>query len=742
MKQRFFAYLLIILIGLQAPSFVIGASIKEPQYIHKIDSILVKYKQHPTVLKVKIKTGETVDQAISFYKNNPTVEYVEPNYIYSASLIPSDTHYTNQWYLKRIRAAEAWNFNSASPAVVIAVIDSGVQINHPDLAANIWRNPSEVENKKDDDRNGLIDDVNGWDFVNNTADPSPKFKPGFTEAGVLHGTIIAGIAAAVGNNDLGVTGVTWNAQIMSLKALDDAGNGDTATVVKAIDYAISKGANIINLSFVGFSYSQSLKDALQRAADAEVVVVAPAGNEESAGHGVNLNKKPIYPACYKDNNNKALVIGVAATDALDQKAVFSGYGNECITLSAPGISAYTTAVYAPGIYLPGKSFNQYYDGYWSGTSVAVPMVSGALALVQGANPTLSPWQSVQKLIDSTDDINALNPEYENQLGKGRLNVLAAVSSATAPLRAKLPRLVIAPVSKQEPFVKILDLNGIQVGEFLAYDRSHKDGVTLAAGDFDNDGNDEIVTAPGGGLEADIKIFDKDGNFLSHFLAYPASYKGGVNLAVADLNSDGKYEIITVPASGMQSEVKIFTSEGKLIKSFLAYPASFNGGASVAVGNVMGGSALEIVVGTGKSGVPQVKVFSESGVLLSDFLADKKDAATGLRVALLDIDNNVRRRQSEILISKQSNSTVAITTDFRGNIRREWPMYSSSFKGDVKAITADLNYDGIKEIVAFPGSGGGPHVRIFDHLGNFKNSFYAYSPDFDGGVNVAAFYIQP
>jgi len=742
MKQRFFVYILIVLIGLQAPSFVMGASINEPIQTKKVDSIMVKYRQQSSAINISLTGGESVDKALARYSKNPAVEYAEPNYIYHASLIPSDTHYTNQWYLKRIRASEAWNYSSASPAVVIAVIDSGVQINHPDLAANIWKNPKEVDNKKDDDKNGLVDDIYGWDFINNVADPSPKFKPGFTEAGVLHGTIIAGLAAAVGNNEQGVTGVTWSAQIMSLKALDDAGNGDTATVVKAIDYAVAKGANIINLSFVGFSYSQSLKDALQRAADAEVIVVAPAGNEESAGHGVNLNKKPIYPACYKDNKNKPLVIGVAATDALDQKAVFSGYGNECIALSAPGISAYTTSVYAPGIYLPGKSFNQYYDGYWSGTSVAVPMVSGALALVQGANPTLSPLQSVQKLINSTDDINALNPEYINQLGKGRLNVLAAVSSATAPLRSKLPRLVIAPVSRHEPFVKILDANGLQVGEFLAYDRSHKGGVTLAAGDFDNDGNDEIITAPASDLEADIKIFDKDGTFLRHFLAYPATYRGGVNLAVADLNSDGKYEIITAPASGIQSEIKIFTSEGKFINSFLAYPASFKGGASVAVGNVMGGSALEIVVGTGKSGVPQIKIFSESGVLLGDFLADKKDAATGLRVALLDIDNNVRRRQSEILISKQSESTKAMITDFRGNIRREWLMYSPSFKGDVKSITADLNHDGVKEIISFPGVGGGPHVRIFDHLGNFKNSFYAYSPDFEGGVNVAAFYIQP
>lgn len=741
--KKIILLLVIIGMGFQAPVFVFGASSDvNDKPIQEANSILVKYKNNKNVVKVILQKQEKIDQVIKRYSKDVRVEYVEPNFTYQASLVPNDTHYTNQWYLRRIKAPEAWSFKSSSPAVVIAIIDSGVQIQHPDIQPNLWSNAGEIENnRKDDDGNGLVDDRYGWDFVNNVPDPSPKFKKGFTEAGVLHGTIVAGIAAASGNNNEGVTGISWKSKIMSLKALDDTGNGDTASVAKAIDYAVAKGANIINLSFVGFSYSRTLKEAIERAVNADVIVVAPAGNEESAGHGVNLNSKPIYPACYKDDKKKSLVVGVAATDAIDQKAFFSGYGNDCISLSAPGVSFYSTSVYAPNQLLPGKIFNEYYDGYWSGTSVAVPVVSGALALIQGANPLLSTSQSIQKLLETTDDINALNPDYSGQLGRGRINLFAAVSAATASLKTKEARIIIAPAGKIEPFVKITNQSGIMIDEFLAYDRSYKGGINVASGDMNNDGDDEIITAPSSGLESDIKIFDKDGKFISHFLAYPASFKGGVNIAVADLNSDGKYEIITAPASGRQSDIKIFTGEGKFLRSFLAYPASFKGGASVAVGDVMGSSTPEIVVGSGKTGIPQVKVFSDSGKLLSNFLVDKPNAATGLRVAVLDIDGNVRRRQGEILVTRQSGSPKALITDFKGNVRRQWMAYGASFTGDVKTITADLNADGLKEIIAYPGAGGGPHLRIFNHLGNFIHSFYAYPSDFNGGVNAAVLYIK-
>ncbi len=250
------------------------------------DEVLVKFKNINNLSVIKITPGNDFQQILKFYQNLPEVELAEPNYIYRASIIPSDTYFNNQWYLQKIKAVQAWNVIRESPNIIIAVLDSGVQIDHPDLKDNIWVNKKEIpDNGIDDDKNGFADDSNGWDFVNNLPDPAPKFKEGFTEDGILHGTIIAGIAAAAGNNAAGVAGITWKAQIMPIKVLDDKGEGNTAKVVKGIDYAVANGAGIINLSFVGFGYSKSLDDAVKRAYDAGVIVVAAGGNEEGQREG-------------------------------------------------------------------------------------------------------------------------------------------------------------------------------------------------------------------------------------------------------------------------------------------------------------------------------------------------------------------------------------------------------------------------------------------------------------------------
>lgn len=699
-------------------------------------SIIVKFKNEASAREVTILKKESIEAAVLRYSKMKNVEYAEPNVMYTAAITPSDTYFTNQWYLRRVQATEAWNLHSSSPTIVLAIVDSGVQIDHPDIKSNVWVNTGEIPgNKKDDDKNGLIDDVNGWDFVNNVADPSPKFKAGFTEGGVIHGTIVAGIAAASGNNNAGVTGVSWQSKIMALKALDDQGNGDTGAVIKAIDYAVAKGANIINLSFVGFSYSRALEDAVRRAYQAGVIVVAAAGNEQSAVHGVNLNTRPVYPACFKDTDGKKMVIGVAATDGIDQKASFSGYGEKCIDIAAPGISFYSTSVYAPDKSAAGKFFNQAYDGYWSGTSMAVPIISGTIALIQGANPMLSAKEVVSILLSSADDINQLNPMYYGQLGSGRVNASQAVVNTVLQLRQKKARFVFAPLSNSAPMIMIADNEAFKEKEFLAYKETFTGGVTVASGDVSGDGNDEIIAAPVKGLESDIRIFTNDGKLLNHFLAYPYTFKGGVNIATADINNDGRAEIITAPAAGYEPIVKVFTAEGKLLTSFLAYPASFKGGVSLASGDVSGDAAKEIVTAPGKGGIPQVKVFSASGKLLSSFLAGKTNETYGLRLAIGDLDANPRRRQGELIISRQSGPALIKAYDFRGNLRKQWTSYLSPFSGEVRLATGDLNRDGFTDIITVPGPGASPHVRIFDYQGQIVNSFYAFDPAVANGLSA-------
>ena len=245
----------------------------------------------------------------------------------NAGITPNDPYYLRQWYLPKIGADSAWTKIRETPDITVAVIDSGVDINNPDLKNNIWVNTKEVAgNGLDNDHNGFIGDINGWDFVNNVPDPSPKFDDGWTEAGISHGTMVAGIIGAEGDNSIGVTGVTWKTKIMPLRVLNDRGEGKISSVVRAIDYAVANGADIINLSFVTYNYSDALQGAIARAYKAGVIVVAAAGNDQTNGEGRNTSKSPIYPACMDGTHGENMVIGVAATDALDQKAPFSSYG--------------------------------------------------------------------------------------------------------------------------------------------------------------------------------------------------------------------------------------------------------------------------------------------------------------------------------------------------------------------------------------------------------------------------------
>src|SRR3989339_739892 len=615
------------------------------------NEILIKYKEKENIEVIKIKDKENYQDLLDYYNSKECVEYAEPNFIYRAAIIPSDSYFNNQWYLKKIKAPEAWNTVRESSGVVIAIIDTGVQIDHPDLRDNIWKNKKEIpDNGIDDDRNGFIDDVFGWDFVNNLADPRPKFKEGYTQDGIIHGTVVAGIAAASGNNASGITGVSWNTKIIPLKALNDKGEGDTKDIIKAIDYAILNGADIINFSFVGFGFSKSLETAIRRA-------------------------------------YKAGVVMVAAADALDQKAKFSGYGFKCIDISAPGVSIFSTSVYSPNQYFKEMPFDKYHDGYWSGTSMAVPMVSATISLVEALNPSLSIKEVVDIVINNSDNINRLNPDFLGRLGKGRLNVFNSALEAEKRLKKYSVDILFAPYSKKESNIFIADKKGNIKSSFFAYDENFTGGVNMVSGDVDGDSINEIITGAGVGSVSYVKIFDVNGVFKKQFLAYRPEFRGGVKVAIGDMDGDGINEIITGPGEGGGAHVRIFRKNGHLDGEFFAYDKNFRGGVNVAVGSINGKTRnhkSEIITAPGKGGGPHVKIFDNHAKVLIQFFAFKE-----------------------------------------------------KFKGGVNISAVDMDYDGIDEIIAGAGPGGAPHVRVFNKNGKIISSFYAWSEDFDGGVNVSS-----
>jgi subtilisin family serine protease len=264
------------------------------------------------------------------------------------------------------------------------------------LANNIWTNPGEIAGDGiDNDGNGYVDDIHGYDFVNNDADPMDDNS---------HGTHVAGTIAAEGNNGTGVAGVNWSAQIMPLKFLDAGGWGDTFGAIQAVEYATMMGAKLTSNSWGGGGYSQALYDAIAAAGDAGQLFVAAAGNSSS-----DNDTYPEYPASYDLDN----IIAVAATDNNDQLAWFSNYGAASVDLGAPGVDIYST--------FPGNSY-----GTLSGTAMATPHVSGVAALLWAQNPDMTPEQVKNRILASADPIPALEG---HTVSGGRLNAFRALASS-------------------------------------------------------------------------------------------------------------------------------------------------------------------------------------------------------------------------------------------------------------------------------------------------------------------------
>ncbi len=374
-----------------------------------------QYKELPStpqtaVIALEAHSFENIKQ---YLQNDPHVEYVEEDAPIHSHTQPNDPRYIEQWALESndisIGAEQAWLMNTDSSSIKIALIDSGCSYNHEDLKDNVWKNRAEIsENEIDDDHNGYIDDILGYDFQNADTDPADDFN---------HGTMVFGIIGAKGNNGIGVSGVSWNAQIMCLKVLDNEGNSTISKAIDAIDYAITQHVRIINLSW-GYipatTPSRALEEAIFRARNAGILIVASAGNgtSERGGENNDLNvNRANYPSSYTADN----IIAVAATDISDQLANFSYYGAQSVDLGAPGVSILSTH--------PHNSYH-----YFTGTSAAAPQVTGAASLIWAINPTLN-YSEIKRLILETTDANeSLNGKT---LTNGRLNLAKAMESSPA-----------------------------------------------------------------------------------------------------------------------------------------------------------------------------------------------------------------------------------------------------------------------------------------------------------------------
>ena len=647
-----------------------------------------------------------------------------------AAITPNDPEVNKQEYLGQISAFAAWEKTTGSNEVVIAVIDSGVYLDHPDLKDNIWVNADEIPNDGiDNDNNGYIDDYHGWDFLTETPDPNPKIESGYNVAGISHGTFVAGIIAASGNNNLGISGISWRSKIMPLRVLDSQGNGESENIIKAINYAVNNGADIINFSIVTFDYSQDLTDAISNAYQEGKILVAAAGNETLifAGQdaGYDLDFFPFYPVCLNGDNND--ILGVASVDKNDVKSLFSNYGQTCVDLSAPGEEFFGLNYYNPLI----PEFRNYYLDGWSGTSLATPVVSGGAALVKSLRPELAASQIYDLLINSGDDINNKNPTHLNQLGK-RINLKNLINQAEESLNISNRKIVVSPTINNLPIVAVYDLDGTKENEFYAYNIKFKGGVNLAVGNVKSDWSEEIVTAAGKTGGPHIRVFNKQGNIISQFFAYEPNFTGGVKVAIIKYQNESERKIITAPQSNFKPQIKIFDYHGNLLKEFLTFEENYLGGLNLAVADVNGDGFEEILVTKAVAG-SQVRIFNQEGNLLSQFEAFDI-TIQGLNLAAADIDND---GQAEIIVAPTNNSEGKVKIfDDLGNLKKQFTAFETTYNGGVNLSASDVDLDGQTEILATPNNNYPPKVKIYSPEGNLKFNIPVFSSEFNQGLEIS------
>ena len=395
----------------QQPGGAILQKVIGPAEIHERlgSSILREFSPRvlPGLQLARISEGITVEDAIAKYREDPCVEFAEPNYIGEyTETIPSDTNFNLQWAHRNtgqtggtadadIDSSDAWDLMTGSTAVLIALPDSGTEITHPDLAANIWTNPGEIPaNGLDDDSNGFIDDVQGWDFEGGDNDVSSTNT---------HGTHCAGIIGAEGNNAQGVSGAMWTTRILPLKI--GTGAPTTANAVDAILYANAMNADVISCSW-NVGDSTALSNAITAS---NALVVVAAGNS-----GVDLDPScNVWPACYAINN----ILVVTGTDDSDGQAY--NYGATSADVGAPGVSIYSTVI--------GGTYD-----YMSGTSMATPLTASVAGMIKARDPSLTNTGLKSVIMNTVDVIPSLTGKC---VSNGRINLYSALLSTddTAPV---------------------------------------------------------------------------------------------------------------------------------------------------------------------------------------------------------------------------------------------------------------------------------------------------------------------
>jgi len=482
--------------------------------------------------------------------------------------LDSDDPEGRQWSYERTGVYEAWDITTGSSDVVVAILDNGFDTFHPELRENAWKNEDEIEdNGIDDDNNGYIDDVWGWNFVpkdenengrideeenhgNNNPRPEVQYVSELLlEEGIIHhATLVAGIIGAKGNNQVSGAGINWNVKLMNVRIIGDNGIGEVDVAADGVRYAIDNGADIINMSLVGDVLSPDLTDAVNEAYEKGIVVVAAAGND-----GINMNMLPQYPVCIDANDEEIKIMGVSAMDEDNYFARFSNGGSNCIDLTAPGVNISSTLRFYPQYGLEEK-----YGGGWSGTSFAAPFVSGAAALIKAIQPLWTPQKIYSAILETVHRTPPQDPiAYANLYGAGRLQINKAVELALLSVqRNTLPGVVFLDKDtlsfrnfvKQEN--KILELTGV-------IESNIKKGVL-----YTSNGVVHVVVPVNIGEHTLIMDYNTETKLMT---TQSVPVQNFDQFFLGDFSLDNEKEYVFIRKQGKATLIRLFSLDGKEIK---------------------------------------------------------------------------------------------------------------------------------------------------------------------------------
>ena len=717
------------------PRASFGSSAHASPYRHAPDEILVRFRGSTSALsrnfthsrigtkairefkvvkglqRVKLPPGMTVSQALRIFSKVPDVLYAEPNYIVHVFETPNDPRFSELWGLHNtgqtggtpgadIRAPEAWDLTTGSTDVVVAVIDTGINYVHPDLAANMFRNAADCNNDGiDDDGNGFVDDCYGVNVYSTNHSPFVNDDNG-------HGTHVAGTIGAVGNNTVGVVGINWTTKLLGCKFMGLIGEGSTADAIECLDYVAmmkDRGVNIVatNNSWGGGGYSQALRDAIDSHRQRGILFVAAAGNDAA-----NNDTLQTYPCSFDVPN----ILCVAATNASDGLSSFSNYGKNTVHLGAPGENILSTV---PPIFPFDISG---YDAF-SGTSMATPHVTGAVALIHALYPGID-WRAVKnRILAGGDIVSSLGQTVTGR----RLDVFGALTCSNSIVLARIqPQGSVVNSYLGRPItLSALHINcAAPNGNVTVTVSPTSETITLLDNGLnsDIDAGDGVYTGtwtpPSAGVftltfpNQDVVTVNIDPDVQAGFpvKAYQDGAAGGIPwriALVADLDGDSRLEIIASSVSfGISNAYNVLNAWNASGAPLSGWPVSTSEMPFPAAGEL---SHLhpgnEVVVLNSVSTHPNataLATYDGAGASLPGWPRSAAGFVNSLRTppALADIDGD---GIDEIFVAEDDNQLHAYRAD--GTVLPGWPVSIPNGGFRSTPAIADLDGDGALEIIA-------------------------------------------